>query len=215
MGVDDGTGVAWTLIRRAAVALPFEYLQRVVRGSRSGPASPGDEPEVRMRRFLMGSLLLLLACGPADDGDDASPEADTAPAATSAWPDSARVARGREVFDAVCSQCHTLQPPPDSAPPMSHVAQEIRARVGTLDAFTEHILTYVPEPDPDRSLLPPQAIERFGLMQAWPLGEDMLRDVAGYVWTLADSAGMGGMSGMGMGGMGGMGMGGMRRPGNR
>ncbi len=41
-------------------------------------------------------------------------------------PDPEQVARGQQVFGLVCSGCHTLDPPPDSAPPMRHVSRHLR-----------------------------------------------------------------------------------------
>lgn len=141
------------------------------------------------------ALLLLAAAGPGNRA-----------------PDPQEVAQGKQVFDLVCSGCHTIQPPPDSAPPMSHVARHLRQELGTLEAFTEHVRTYVPAPSPERSRLPAMAIERFGLMGALPMEDAVLENVAAYIWTLADSArgGMGGEMEMGRGQAGGhhgMGMG--------
>lgn len=120
-------------------------------------------------------------------------------------PDTAQVDRGRQIFETVCSVCHTVNPPPDSAPPMAHVVRHLRMELGSREAFAEHVRTYVAAPDPERSLLPAMAIERFGLMGALPLGDSILTDVAAYIWTLADSAQTG--SGMGRGpGMGGGGV---------
>lgn len=120
-------------------------------------------------------------------------------------PDPQQMDRGRQVFELVCSGCHTIQPPPDSAPPMSHVARHLRQELETLEAFTEHVRTYVPAPSAEGSRLPAMAIERFGLMGALPMEDAVLTDVAAYIWTLADSA-RGGM-GEGMGRGGGMGTG--------
>lgn len=123
-------------------------------------------------------------------------------------PDPQQVDRGRQVFELVCSGCHTIQPPPDSAPPMSHVARHLRQELTTLDAFTEHVRSYVPAPSAERSRLPAMAIERFGLMGALPMEDAVLNDVAAYIWTLADSArgGMGEGMEHGVGMEGGMGM---------
>lgn len=149
-------------------------------------------------------------------------------------PDPQQVERGRATFETVCVGCHTLAPPPDSAPPMSHVVRHLRRELTELDAFTEHVRTYVAAPAQERSRMPAMAVERFGLMQPLPLGDSILTDVAAYLWTLGEEAAAGsrGMGAMGgdhgqggpgmqcgrMGGEGGMkghggGMGGMKEHG--
>lgn len=159
---------------------------------------------------LAASLMLIAGCGSEPD--------------LNAEPVAAQIARGEAVYEEVCSECHSLQPPPNLAPPFTHVGRMVKSKVEDREAFTRHVVTYVQSPSPERSLLPAHAIERFGIMQAPPLPEDRLRDVAAYMWVMADSAaemdhegemgeGMGGMDheggmGGGMGGMGGgMGMG--------
>ncbi|MEJ2538779.1 MAG: cytochrome c [Gemmatimonadota bacterium] len=117
-------------------------------------------------------------------------------------PDPEDVARGAQVFELVCAGCHSLDPPPDSAPPMRHVSAHLRRELDTFEAFAEHVRTYVPAPSAEASLLPPRALERFGLMDALPLTEDVLTAAAAYIWTLADSAvvmGPGAMRGGGHG----------------
>lgn len=121
-------------------------------------------------------------------------------------PDPGQVERGKQIFETVCAACHTVNPPPDSAPPMAHVVRHLRMELETQEAFAEHVRSYVSAPEADRSLLPPMAIERFGLMGALPLGDSILTDVAAYIWTLADSARSGRGMGMGAGQMGAAGM---------
>ena len=101
-------------------------------------------------------------------------------------------ARGALVYELVCSACHTLDPPPDSAPPMRHVVRHLRSDLTTFEAFSDHVRSYVPAPDPERSRLPEMAIERFGLMAPMPLADDVLHSAAAYLWSLSDSGeGMG------------------------
>ena len=123
-------------------------------------------------------------------------------------PTADEIAKGAQVYELVCKGCHTLDPPPDSAPPMRHVARHLRQDLVTFEAFAEHVRTFVPAPDPERSRLPPMAIEHFGLMDALPLTEDVLQAAAAYLWSLE---GAGEPMGRGMGGEGGMRRGGMRR----
>jgi hypothetical protein len=115
-------------------------------------------------------------------------------------PDPEQIARGKQIFETVCAGCHTMEPPPDSAPPMTHVVRHLRMELKTPEAFAEHVRTYVAAPAAERSLLPPMAIERFGLMGALPMGDSVLTDVAAYLWTLGDSAAPGRGKGMKRGG---------------
>jgi mono/diheme cytochrome c family protein len=115
-------------------------------------------------------------------------------------PEPEQVARGQQVYELVCSGCHSLDPPPDSAPPMRHVSRHLRQELTTFEAFAEHVRTYVPAPSAEASRLPAMAIERFGVMAPLPLSEDVLDAAAAYIWTLVDSAGpMGNGMGGGMG----------------
>lgn len=124
---------------------------------------------------------------------------------------------GQQVVEYVCSQCHSMDPPPLKAPPLTHLARHLRQTFASVDEAVDHVVAYAPAPDPEQSILPEMAQERFGLMPPQPLPEPMLEAAARYIWTLSDGtegemgeegmgAGMGGM-GMGGGGMGGAGMG--------
>ncbi|HEX6306653.1 MAG TPA: cytochrome c [Longimicrobiales bacterium] len=96
---------------------------------------------------------------------------------------------GRAVFEMVCAMCHSTQPPAKAAPPMSHAAAfYLRAHPDRASAAAA-IIAYVTKPDAAASLLPPHAIERFGLMPAQShLSPQQLEAVAAYVLTLADTA---------------------------
>ncbi|MGD8276728.1 MAG: cytochrome c [Gemmatimonadota bacterium] len=120
-----------------------------------------------------GSILVLLLSG-------------AAPAARFAAPTPQE--SGREIFNAVCAPCHTIQPPPDKAPPMIHIAQRYRAVASDFDDAVALVADWIREPDAGRSLLPVAEIERYGVMPQIGLGEDRIDAVARYVLTLADSA---------------------------
>jgi len=96
----------------------------------------------------------------------------------------AELAEGQRLFDAVCSQCHSLDAPPNLAPPMSHVARHLSQAFDTEEAFRGHIRSFVRSPDAERSVMPPHAIERFGLMPALPLPEPLLDQISAYVWWI-------------------------------
>lgn len=103
-------------------------------------------------------------------------------------PDDPVLAEGKKIFDEVCTQCHTLAPPPKLAPPMAMVAAHLRDAFpedrGGEEAAVAHILAYAPAPDAERSIMPPHAIQRFGLMAPQDLPPEQLEKVARYVWSL-------------------------------
>jgi hypothetical protein len=95
---------------------------------------------------------------------------------------------GQVLFDAICAECHSLDPPARQAPPMRHIVRHLRARFGDDGAVLEHVTGYLPDPAAERSALPPMAVERFGLMPPQPLPPDLLREIGGYLLTLDDGA---------------------------
>lgn len=95
---------------------------------------------------------------------------------------------GELTFRVVCAACHTIDPPIAKAPPMSHIARRYRQAFATEAEGIEAIVQWVSKPDTARSQMPPHAIQRFGLMPAFPLPEAQLREVAKYVWDLGAAA---------------------------
>jgi mono/diheme cytochrome c family protein len=101
----------------------------------------------------------------------------------------AAAADGAQVFTMVCAMCHSVQPPAKAAPPMSHVTAYYLRKHGDTTAAAAAIVAYLKKPEAARSLLPPMAIERFGLMPAQShLSDAQLNAGARYVLTLADTA---------------------------
>ena len=164
-------------------------------------------------RFWSLAVLGAAALGAACSGASSSADPDSGEAAgqTAVAPAAAELT-GEQVVEYVCSQCHSMDPPPLKAPPLTMLAQHLRETFASVDEAVDHVVTYVPAPDPERSILPEMAQERFGLMPPQPLPEPMLEAAARYIWTLSDGTGAGmggGMGGGGMGGgLGGAGMGG-------
>lgn len=110
-------------------------------------------------------------------------------------PDSALLAQGKQLVTTVCAACHTEQPPAKLAPPLAHVSHRYRMQhKGDRDAALDRIVAWIKAPAKERSLMPPMAIERFGLMAPLPLPDEQLRAAAAYVWLLSE-----GEHGMGMG----------------
>ena len=103
--------------------------------------------------------------------------------------DSAQLAQGKQIVSTVCAACHTEQPPAKLAPPFAHVAARYRKQLGDRDKAIERMVAWVKTPAKDKSLLPPMAIERFGLMPPLPLPDEQLQAAAAYLWSLADGSG--------------------------
>jgi hypothetical protein len=91
---------------------------------------------------------------------------------------------GREIVEQVCGECHSMDPPPNKAPPLTHLARHLRSSFDEVDEAVAHVLAYAPAPDASRSILPARAIERFGLMPPQPLPAPLLEAAARYIWSL-------------------------------
>ncbi|MCC6769764.1 MAG: cytochrome c [Gemmatimonadaceae bacterium] len=130
--------------------------------------------------------------------------------------DSLLIARGREIVTTLCAACHVEASPHKLAPPLSHVSNRYRMQLVHRDSALARITAWIKEPARDRSLMPAQAIERFGLMAPLPIPEEQRRAAAAYVWSLSEgAAAMEGMrGGRGMQGEKGM-KGSERRAGTR
>lgn len=96
----------------------------------------------------------------------------------------AELQEGERIYKEICSVCHTMDPPANLAPPMSHVARHLHQSFDTEEAAVAHVVSYLPAPDAEASIMPEMARERFGLMPAQPLPRDLLEAVGRYVWFL-------------------------------
>lgn len=97
-------------------------------------------------------------------------------------------AEGEQVFQTVCSVCHSVQPPAKAAPPMAHAAAYYLRRHTNADSAAAAIVAYIRQPAAERSAMPPHVITRFGLMPPHGhLPEAQLKAAARYVLTLADT----------------------------
>ncbi len=104
-------------------------------------------------------------------------------------PTEAEIEAGSELYEAICSACHSIDPPMKEAPPFRHVARHLRQQFEDRAAFTTHVVDFVTAPSAEHSALPQRAIERFGLMPAHPIGSERLESVAAYLWSLTFSEG--------------------------
>ena len=98
--------------------------------------------------------------------------------------ESAQLEAGRRVARTLCATCHTEQPPPGKAPPLSMVAMHYRAAATDSADAVARIAAWVSAPAAERSLLPAMAIERFGLMPPLALPDSQRQAVAVYVLSL-------------------------------
>jgi mono/diheme cytochrome c family protein len=108
--------------------------------------------------------------------------------------------QGRATYDRICFACHTMTPPPRNAPPIVGLAAHLHARFANRDDAVAHIVDYIRAPSAAKSVLPPQAIQRWGMvMPPLALPEAELRAVASWLWQQYDPAFQHQMPGMGMG----------------
>jgi hypothetical protein len=94
------------------------------------------------------------------------------------------LALGRSVFDATCSACHTVEPPPRTAPPMSHITRHYLAASADTAAAVQRVAQWLSAPSAAASVLPAHAIEEWGLMPPLQLSSRERHAVAAYVFTL-------------------------------
>ncbi|ABB24822.1 c-type cytochrome [Pelodictyon luteolum] len=98
---------------------------------------------------------------------------------------------GKAVFERNCSVCHSVAPPPKSAPPIIPIASRYRAKFSSKAEGVKAMTAFMQSPSKAASVIEAQAIERFGLMPAMSaLSEADLRAAAGWVWDQG-GAGMG------------------------
>lgn len=105
---------------------------------------------------------------------------------------------GKEIFENTCTTCHTVQPPPNLAPPMAMIVRHYRMALTDSSAVKDALVSWVESPDTSKSLLPAHAIERFGLMAPVALKPEEIDAVVDYVMTLKPEMGRRGMMGGGM-----------------
>lgn len=109
---------------------------------------------------------------------------------------------GQAIFDRNCSVCHSVNPPPKSAPPIVPMASRYHLKFRTKEEAVAHIAAFLKTPDKAKAI-DQQAVTRFGLMPPSTLSAAELRIVAGWVWDQYNpNMGMGfGGQGMGRGRM--------------
>jgi cytochrome c len=100
----------------------------------------------------------------------------------------AQTGEGEQLFNLVCTMCHSVNPPAKAAPPMSHAAAYYVRKFADRTAAVGALVAFLKEPAAERSAMPAHAIERFGLMPPQShLSDAQLQAVARYALTLADT----------------------------
>lgn len=142
-----------------------------------------------MRRIATLASLAILAAPGCTGAGQSSSRAPASPAVqagahTDTVPARLALAAGKKTVETVCATCHRTEPPHRAAPPFAMIAMHYAMATRDSAEAIERIVRWVREPAVERSLLPPHAIERFGLMPPLPLPEAELRNAAAYVMTL-------------------------------
>lgn len=119
--------------------------------------------------------------------------------ALAAAPASAASPDGKLVFDKNCSVCHSIMPPPKSAPPIVPIASRYRQQFSSKTQGVDRMVAFMKSPSKEKVLADPQAITRFGLMPPMQLSDAELKAVAGWVWDQGTTGGWGPGSGRGAG----------------
>jgi hypothetical protein len=91
----------------------------------------------------------------------------------------------QDLFTQRCGACHSVYPPPLKAPPALGIARNYRGAVANEDEFVDRIVAFVTAPSQSKSLMPPGAVARFGLMPPLPLPREELESIARWMWKLA------------------------------
>ena len=130
--------------------------------------------------------LVVGACGGQESAESETLEPSELAAVSDVEADSEH-ARGEAVFNSVCVACHTLEPPPNLAPPMMAVAGHYRDAFDTREEGVAAIAAWIESPSPEHSQLGAMAIDRFGLMAPLVLPDSLRFAVAGWVWDSYDA----------------------------
>lgn len=89
---------------------------------------------------------------------------------------------GKALFERNCSVCHSVNPPPKSAPPIVPIASAYHRQFPSKAAGVSHMAAFMKTPSKASSKVDPEAITRFGLMPPMALGDAELKAVAAWVW---------------------------------
>jgi len=100
---------------------------------------------------------------------------------------TAKTPDGKEVFTRNCSVCHSVNPPPKSAPPVVRLAHLYHLKFATKEDGVANMAAFLKKPDHNTAAAV-RAVSRYGLMPAIPLTDDELNAVSEWVWNQYDPA---------------------------
>jgi len=84
----------------------------------------------------------------------------------------------------VCAACHNYLPPPKAAPPLLGISGHYHQAFTDPNEAIDYIIDYIKQPTAEKSMLPPMARQRWGLMAPLALPEEELKAVAYWVWEI-------------------------------
>jgi cytochrome c len=121
--------------------------------------------------------------------------------ATGTLPASASAAApdGKAIFDKNCSVCHSVAPPPKSAPPIVPISGRYHQKFSSRTEGIKQMAEFIKSPSKEKVLADEQAITRFGLMPPIPLSAAELNAVAAWVWDQNSGGNWGPGNGQGQG----------------
>jgi cytochrome c len=93
---------------------------------------------------------------------------------------------GKLLYDKHCSVCHSMTPPPKSAPPILGITRHYHEAFNDREKGVNHMEEFMKKPDVKHSKLEAAAMTRFGLMPVMSLSDKELEMVAGWVWDSYD-----------------------------
>ena len=91
--------------------------------------------------------------------------------------------KGQLEFQQFCSACH--EQGSRLAPPVGQVSLHLNSAFDQFERAQVFIRDYVQSPDQNKALMP-GAVQRFGLMPAMPLPDEVLNKVSHYFWNYAE-----------------------------
>lgn len=115
--------------------------------------------------------------------------------------DASAASNGQAIFEKNCSVCHSIAPPPKSAPPILPIAGRYRQHFASRSEGINYMANFIQAPSKERVVVDPEAVTRFGLMPPIPLSKADAIAVATWVWdqNSGSSRGKGMGSGRGAG----------------
>jgi cytochrome c len=116
--------------------------------------------------LLMGILLILL-------GPSASAELD-----------QVLFDQGKGIFERNCMACHSYGPPPKAAPPMIGISGHYHQAFSDRDQAIAHMVDFIKQPTPEKSMLMPMAQQAWGMMPPLTLPDEHLKAVGYWIWEI-------------------------------